>query len=282
MKTLKLILIALAVSFATYVNAQKADDLLNPNELEKENQPQLSVTADEIINSYFENTGGVDNWNKIEGLKMYAKVNNGGMEIPIEITQLKNGKQMTVITFQGKEIKQGVFNGEVLWSTNFMTQKAEKSDAEATANFKLEINDFPDSFLNYKEKGYTVELLGKEDIDGTETFKIKLVKEPVTVDGIEEENVSFYFFDTENFVPIAVHSEIRQGQAKGMTSEVTFSDYQEVGDIYMPFSMTQGIKGQGGQPITMEKIELNPVVDDKAFEFPKEEAAKEEGDGNKN
>lgn len=227
-------------------------------------------TADEILNSYFENTGGVDKWKAIEGVKMTAKVNQQGMEIPLEIIQLKDGRQMTVINFQGKELKQGVFDGETLWSHNFMTQKAEKSDAESTANFKLNTNDFPDSFIDYKEKGYTVELLGKETIDGTETFKIKLVKEPVTIDGNQEDDISFYFFDTENFVPIAMQSEVKAGPGKGMTQEVTFSDYQEVEGVYFPFAMTQGVKGQPGAPITMESIELNPTVDDAAFAFPDE------------
>ena len=71
-------------------------------------------TVDEIIDNYFENTGGVENWEKIEGVKMSAKVNQGGMEIPIEIIQLKSGKMMTTINFQGQSIKQGVFDGEVL------------------------------------------------------------------------------------------------------------------------------------------------------------------------
>lgn len=238
-------------------------------------------SADDIIDNYFENTGGIEAWRSIEGMKILAKANQGGMEIPVTIVQLKNGKQMTSISFQGKEIKQGVFDGETLWSTNFMTQKAEKSDAETTANMKLQMEDFPDPFLDYEEKGYSVELVGKEDYNGTETFKIKLTKKPMTVDGNEEENISFYFFDAENFVPIAIHSEIKQGQAKGMISEVTFSDYDEVeGGIYMPFTMTNGIKGQPGQAITMEKYELNPTVDNAEFEFPKEETTTEENEKN--
>lgn len=254
MKTLKLICMIALVSFSANVMAQ---------------------TADEIIVNYFENTGGIDLWKKVEGIKISAKVNQGGMEIPIAIFQLKGGKQMTVITFQGKEIKQGVFDGETLWSTNFMTQKAEKSDQETTDNMKLEINDFPDPLLDYKEKGYTVELMGKETMDGAETFKVKLTKEPTTVDGQQEENVSFYYFDAENFVPIAIHTEIKSGQSKGMTTEITMSDYQEVDGIMLPHSMTQGVKGQPGQPIIIEKIELNPQVDAKEFIFP--EASATEG-----
>ena len=250
----KILLFVLAVSASITVNSQ---------------------TVDEIITNYFENTGGMENWGKLEGIQMSAKVNQGGMEIPLEITQLKNGNQMTVINFQGLELKQGVFDGEVLWNTNFQTQKAEKSDQESTDNMKLEAKDFPDAFFNYKEKGYTVELLGKEDLEGTETFKIKLTKKPMTVDGKEVENSSVYFFDAENFVPIVIHSEIRMGPNKGMTSEIKLSDYQEVDGLYFPFSMVQGIKDDIGQPITMEKIELNPTLDASAFKFPEE--IKEEG-----
>ncbi len=90
-------------------------------------------TADEILVTYFENIGGLENLKKVEGMKMIANISQQGMEIPLEIVQLKSGKQMSLITFQGMEVKQGVFDGETLWSTNFQTMKAEKSDAEATA-----------------------------------------------------------------------------------------------------------------------------------------------------
>jgi len=252
MKTLKLLAIALIVSFTSSINAQ---------------------SVEEIISNYFENTGGIENWHKLNGIKMSAKINQNGMEIPIDIIQLKGGNQMTVINFQGKMIKQGVFDGETLWGLNFMTQKAEKNDKEATDNMMLEKNDFPDPFLNYKENNYTVELLGKETIDGTETFKVKLVKEPVTVDGEKEENVSFYYFDTENFVPIVVQSEIKTGAGKGQTSESKFSDYQEVDGIYFPFSLTQGLKGHPGTTIVIEKIELNPEIDAKEFKFPEDDSS---------
>ena len=237
--------------------------------------PSQAQTVDEILANYWENTGGLDNFKNLQGIKMKAKVTQQGMEIPLEITQLKDGRQMTVIFFQGQEIKQGVYDGETLWSINFMNMKAEKSDAETTANFKLNTNDFPDSFVDYKEKGYTAELIGTETYDGTETFKIKLVKEPVTIDGNQEEDISFYYFDTENFVPIAMESEVKFGQMKGMTQEVTMSDYQEVDGLYFPFSMTQGVKGGESQPFVIDSIELNPEVSDEAFAFPEQEVEAE-------
>lgn len=224
-------------------------------------------TVDEIINKYLEATGGVANWKKLEGVKMYAKVNQGGLEIPLEIYQLKDGRQMTVINFQGKTLYQNVYDGQVLWSTNFMTMKAEKSDAETTEIFKVNSIDFPDPFLDYGSKGYKVELLGKETVEGTETFKIKLTRKPITVDGKAEENVAFYYFDAADFIPIMVEAEMKAGPAKGMVSQTSMSDYQEVNGVFFPFSMATGMKGGGKQAISISKIELNPQVEASAFTF---------------
>ncbi|HPM32619.1 MAG TPA: outer membrane lipoprotein-sorting protein [Chryseolinea sp.] len=228
-------------------------------------------TADEIIAKYFENTGGIEKWKSLEGLKMSAKLSQGGMEFQLEMIQLKDGRQMTMFNLQGKEVKQNVYDGTTLWSTNFQTMKGEKSDAEATENFKKDIGDFPDPFLNYKTRGFKVELLGKETVDGTEAFKIKLTKSPIKVDGKEEENIAYYFFDTENFVPIQMESEIKSGPGKGAISQIKMSDYQEISNgLLMPFSVSQGAKGGPGTPITLTAIEVNPKVDPKVFVLPTE------------
>ena len=167
-------------------------------------------TVDEIINNYIENTGGLENWQNIKSIKMSASINQMGMEIPIEMVQSKD-KMYTKISVQGQEIKQGVFDGETLWSTNFMSMKAEKSDQEDVDNLKNDLAEFPDPFLNYKEKGFIVELMGTENVDGSDAFKVKLTKKPMLVDGEEVPNVSIYYFDSENFVPIMTHEEVMSG-----------------------------------------------------------------------
>ena len=192
------------------------------------------------------------------------------MEIPLVIIQLKDGRQATKVTLQGKDIMQEVYDGSTLWGHNFMNMKAEKSDAEATENFKQDIGEFPDPFLTYKERGLKAELLGKEKVDGTETFKIKLTKKPIKVDGKETENTVFYYFDAENFVPLMSESEIKSGEAKGMIRQSKFSDYQEVNGLMFPFSLAQGIKDKGTQPLTIVTIEVDPKVEASTFAFPTE------------
>jgi len=230
----------------------------------------IAQTVDEIIDKYFENTGGKAKWEALQGVKMTAKVSAQGMEIPINIIQLKDGRQSTSYSFQGMEFREGVYDGTNLWGTNQMTMKAEKRDAESTENLKTTASlDFPDPFLNYAKKGYKAELIGKETVEGSETFKIKLTKKPIKVDGKETESVSFYYFDTENFVPLVMETEVKAGPAKGVVSQIKMSDYQEVNGLMFPFSMTQGAKGQpGGQTITLTAVELNPKVEASLFAFP--------------
>lgn len=222
-------------------------------------------TADQIIDKYFENIGGKEKLSKINSFKMNMNTNYNGMEIPVEVYTDNVGKMYVKINFQGKEITQIAFDGKTGWSTNFMTMKAEKLDSETTENMLTQINDFPDPFYNYKNKGYKVELLGKETKEGTECFKIKLTKTPITVAGKKEDNVIFYYFDTENYVPIMTEAEVKEGPSKGQMSTSTMGDYQEVDGMFFPFTMNQG-----GQAMTVKSIVINPTVDVKVFEMKAE------------
>ena len=229
-----------------------------------------AANVDEIINTYHENIGGADAWRKLKGIKFTGEASQGPMKFPIEVVQQADGKQYTKVEVQGKIIMQGVFDGEALWNTNFMTMKAEKAQTEETENKKLDMNDFPDSLLDYKSKGYTAELVGTETVDGADAYKVKLVKEPVKVEGKEVPNVSYYYFDTDAMIIVMVEEEIKAGPAKGQIMQVKMSDYQEVDGLYFPFSMMQGVKGAGEAPMTIKSVELNPTVDASVFAFPTE------------
>ncbi len=185
------------------------------------------------------------------------------MEIPFEQISTKDGKQIVSIEIQGNKMVWSAFDGETSWQRNQMTMEPEKSDSEATDNMKKQMKDFPDPFLNYKEKGYTVELIGKETVDGTETFKIKLTKAPIQINGESKPNISYYYFDTENFVPIIVESEVNDGPMKGQIAKSSISDYQEVNGIYFPFTIDNQF-----QTMSFKDVKLNPEVDTAIFAFP--------------
>lgn len=228
----------------------------------------LAQTAEEIVSKSLETMGGVEKMNKIQSIHMYANIDQMGMKIPLEFINTKSGKMLVKANFQGQEIIQVAFDGKDSWGTNFMTMKPEKNDSEATENLKRQSMDIITPLYDYKKKGYTIEKMTDETVEGVACYKVKMTKKPTLSEGKEVPNVEFYYFDKENFVTILVDTEITDGEMKGSIQQTLFSDYQEVDGVYFPFTMTNRMKGGDGQSIVFTKIELNKAVEDKQFAFP--------------
>lgn len=228
----------------------------------------FAQSVEEITTKYQEAIGG-KKWDAINGMRMNANVDQGGMKIPIEVVSMRDGRSYTRITFMGNTMTMGAFDGTKSWTTSFMTMEPEESPADDTENAKRTAKDFPTALFNYKNWGYSASLLGSEAIEGTDCFKIKLEKKTMLVEGKEVPNIEFYYIEKENFVPIMMESEIQTGEMKGKIAQTKFSDYQEVGGVTMFYSTTQGLKDGESQTIQFDKIEMNPKVDESYFAFPK-------------
>lgn len=240
-------------------------------------QSLYAQAVESMIDTYLENVGGKEKLAALKTMKLTAKGNAQGMELPVTMYTTANGQQRLDMVFQGQEITQMAFDGKEGWGINFMTGEAEKMDAEQSMLMKEQVSDFPDPFLNYKEKGYTVTLEGEEDVEGTATYKIKLTKKPIVVEGEEVENFSYYYFDKEALVPIMQEDFAKAGPMKGTSTQTFTSDYQEVGDgLYMAHSITQKMNGNPMFSMNVETIELNVEIKDSLFAFP--EAAADDTD----
>lgn len=223
-------------------------------------------TADEIISKYIETIGGKEKLAALKSIKMEMVANYQGMEIPVEVFTDKDGKMLVKLNLMGKEMTQMAFDGSTGWSTNMMTMKPEKMSSEDLENIKNTAGrDFPDPFLNYKDKGYKIEYLGKDTKEGTECHKIKLTKLPQLVNGEKVDDVSFFYFDTTDNIIVCSETEIKEGPMKGQMSTSKSSNYQEVEGLFFPFTLNQF-----GQEMSVKKIILNQPIDTKSLEFKSE------------
>jgi hypothetical protein len=106
--------------------------------------------------------------------------------------------------------------------------------------------------LDYKEKGHTVELAGKETIDGVECYKLN-----VTLKGGRKQTL---FIDTQKYNVVRIISTAKvNGQEVEQT--VSFSNFQKLPEgIVVPMTITQ----QFGD-VTVNKMEVNKVTDEGIF-----------------
>jgi hypothetical protein len=119
--------------------------------------------------------------------------------------------------------------------------------------------DFEGTLYNWKEKGHKVELLGKEDLEGTPVYKLKIT--------LADGNIETYFIDAENFVTIKV-SNISKIQGNETESESYTSNYKDVNGALMPFSIENKVKGQTVSTVVIDKYEINRELNDSLFVKP--------------
>ncbi len=224
-------------------------------------------TVNEIIENYLENIGGAEAWKEVKSTRMTGKTMTQMGAFPATVSGMMPNKQLIEIDIQGKNFIQA-FDGETAWMLNpFMGGAPEKAPQEMAD--EMAKNKFQDEFIDWEEKGSKISLEGKKEIEGTETFEVKLVTE----DGEEK----FYYFDTENYVPIMTKAFASTGEMEGKAVEIYLSDYQEVDGLMIPFSIEQKMDGQSLMQMTADTIEINPeglTADN--FAYPTEDEEKEE------
>lgn len=219
-------------------------------------------TAEELVEAYAENTGGAEAWAELNTMRADASMVMGPMEFAAVVTSARPNKQYINVDVQGQELIMA-YDGETAWQINpfaggLTAQPMSPDEAE-----QFENQTFEPELFDFAEKGHTAEVLGTKEVEGTETYEVKLTK----ADG----DVEHYYFDTEYMVPIMQATTMKSGPAKGQTAETYLSDYQEVEGFMMPMFLETKVNGQSTQKLTLSNIVLNPEVEDELFALPEAE-----------
>lgn len=226
-------------------------------------------TADEAVTNYLNNSGGKDKWASVKTIRMEGKIRMQSVEIPLTILQGTDGKMKVSTWINGTEFVQSAYDGTTAWSTNPVTKRPEKMSEEDTYNIRQEASaDFPDPFLNYRDKGYKVDVEGKEKVGNTEYVKVKLTKNPQKVNNQVQENSVYYYMDAQSYVPFKSFSTVVKGPVRGLSQEIEYTDYRKVDGFLFPFEMRYRMNGQPGQTVFIEKIILNSPLNNTEFSFP--------------
>ncbi len=220
----------------------------------------FSQTVDEIIAKNLQSKGGVEKLKALKSLKMIGKVSAQGMEFPMVMYFKRPNLMRQEMEFQGQKIIT-FFDGEKAWMINpFMGSGEPVEVTGAQAESAKEQADFDGPFIDYKEKGIKIELLEKEDVEGTPAYKLKVIKK----DGKE----IIYYLETNSCLEIKMESTVDM-QGTPLTLNLVFSDYKEVDGLKFAFSMQSSGGPSGGAQIIFEAIELNPELDDSLFKVSK-------------
>ncbi|NOT51933.1 MAG: hypothetical protein HOP10_11735 [Chitinophagaceae bacterium] len=216
-------------------------------------------TADEVIQKYTNNLGGLDAFTKITSAKITGTYSTQGQDLPLTI-QIINGKGVrSDVEAMGMMVTNVYFNGKG-WKINPFAGAT--TPTEVTGN---ELNDIKaqaslaNQLMDYKARAHQVEMQDKETVEGIETYKIKLTAK-------EDGRVTTYYISTKDYTLIK-SATAREIQGQEMDVESFYSDLKEFGGVKFFMMRDSKIEGQVFQTVKYEKIELNVTIDEKIFEM---------------
>ena len=227
-------------------------------------------TADEIVAKHIDARGGADKMKALKTAKITGKMvmMGGQMEAPFTLTIARPFAMRMEMEIQGKSLVQA-FDGTTAWMINpFMGGNDPEKMSEEDSQQMRDDADFDGPLVDYKTKGHTVDLVGKEDVEGTSCYKLKIAKKTGKTD--------YSFIDAQSFLEIkSITKQKMMGQE--MEMEVYPTNYKPVAGVLTPFTTERKSGGRSVMTMTFDKVEPNIAVDEAKFKFPaKEEKAKEE------
>jgi len=211
-------------------------------------------TADEVIRKHLTAIGGEENWKKITSTKLTGEMTAGGTKMPIAITTVKDKGYRLDMTMNGMA-NYVIVTPTGGWSY-FPAQgqkEAEAMPAEAVKEEQDNLDPSMDPLVDYKAKGSIVTYLGKDDVEGTSCYKLK-----VALKGGKMQTV--FVDETNNYIIRTVEKTKANGKEEESTSN--FGNFQKLPEgIVFPMS----IDSDGG-PFAVKTVEINKVVDVTIFD----------------
>lgn len=219
-------------------------------------------TVDEIVASNLAARGGKQRIQSLGSIRESGTATGAGGKVAQIIREVKRpGLFRLEFTYQGTT---SVFanDGRSGWQIAPLQGQFEPMamPPEADAAAGADQRDIEGPLVDWEKKGHVVTLVGHESVDGKDAFKLKVAMQGGAV--------------RYDYVDVASRQIVRSDITRLIRGHATvlqnvFSDFREEGGLVFPHVIESRVKDRPQVlKIIIEKIELNPVLDDARFRIP--------------
>jgi len=294
----KTVAILISVTFALSLNAAPGTAPTAPK-----------LSAAEIVDKNVTARGGLQAWRGVQTMALSGKLGAGGNQRstlslpvpggpvpggrkapgsalpqrPIEEVQLpfvmelkRPGKVRFELQFNNQTAVQ-VFDGVHGWKLRPFLNRREVEPYSPEEMKRASKQGELDGFLiDYAAKGTRVELDGIEKVEGHDAYKLKLT--------LKSGDVTHVWVDSQTYLEAKVEGQPRRLDGTDHPVEVYYRDYRPVNGLKIPFVLetrvlpvaktATGLRDTPVPPekIIIEKVTVNPKLDDSLFAKPLIEA----------
>ena len=223
----------------------------------------FAYTAAELATKNVEAKGGIDKIDAIKSLRLAGTLRTNGDTLELAlVTLVKRPHSIrSDATLQALTVVQA-YDGTAAWQINpFQGRKdPERMSSDDAKGFAEDAQDFDGALVDYQKKGYTLDYLGTEDIDGTEAHKLRVTR--------PNGDITYVYLDPDAFLEIrTIDRRIEHGVPNETITD--YGDYEKVDGVYIPLSREFWTKGSSDhQKIQYDKAQANVAAEDTEFQFP--------------
>jgi outer membrane lipoprotein-sorting protein len=219
-------------------------------------------TATAIVAKVFAARGGLDKIRAVKSQRVSGTITFGNEASGPFVVELKRPLKMHMQLIVQNLTMVRVYDGKSAgWANNPFAGKMnpDAMNDEELKNISEE-SDFDGPLVDYKRKGNQIALVGKDKVEDKDAWRLKLT----TKNG----DIRYYLFDRTSFLLLRWEGK-RKYEDKEIPVESYFRDYRDVDGLKFAFEIDSGSSASEiSQKITLDKIELNPEIDDAEFTKP--------------
>ena len=261
---------------------------------------RANLTAAQIVDKHVVARGGLSAWRAVQTLSLSGKMDAGSgesqaramrvarrarapvgnavlapavatadkaetaqqVQLPFALQIKRPNQSRLEIEFAGKTAIQ-VYDGTQGWKVRpFLNRNTVEPFTAQEANAAADTDDMVDALVDYAAKGTRVELEGVEPVAGHDCYKLKLT--------MKGERIRHVWIDTQSFLDVKVEGTPRRMDGRMRDVWVYQRDFRPVQGVQMPFLLeTADYRYPGSHKMVIEKVAVNPKLDDALFTKPK-------------
>ena len=261
---------------------------------------RANLTAAQIVGKHVVARGGLSAWRAVQTLSLSGKMDAGSgesqaramrvarrarapvgnavltpavatadkaetaqqVQLPFALQIKRPNQSRLEIEFAGKTAIQ-VYDGTQGWKVRpFLNRETVEPFTAQEAKAAADTDDMIEALVDYAAKGTRVELEGVEPVAGHDCYKLKLT--------MKGERIRHVWIDTQSFLDVKVEGTPRRMDGRMRDVWVYQRDFRPVQGVQMPFLLETAVDGYpGSHKMVIEKVAVNPRLDDALFTKPK-------------
>jgi hypothetical protein len=259
--------------------------------------PKAELSATEVLAKNVAARGGLQSWKSVQTMTMEGKMAAGGnqratvavpgrgagvvaprpaqeVELPFLMELKRSRKSRIELKFNGQTAIQ-VYDGANGWKVRpYLNRLQVENYSPDELKLASTQADLDGPLVDAATNGTRAEMESMEKVEGRDTYKLKLTPKNGTSTHV--------WIDAQTFLEAKIEGQPRRLDGTMHPVEVYYRDYRTVSGLQVPFvletrvvpvaPLAQGAKVSGPtyspEKITIEKVVVNPKLDDSLFSKP--------------